>query len=100
MDEIIVAVALEEECLTLEQLAAACGVAPEWVLRHVEEGCFPGMAQSAAEWRFTAASLRRARRMRDLERDFEAVPQLAALVADLLDEMDELRGRLRALEPR
>ena len=100
MDEIIVAVALEEECLTLEQLAAACGVAPEWVLRHVEEGCFPGMARSAAESRFTAASLRRARRMRDLERDFEAVPQLAALVADLLDEMDELRGRLRALEPR
>jgi chaperone modulatory protein CbpM len=33
--------------------------------------------------------------MRQLERDFEAVPELAALMADLLEEMDELRTRLR-----
>jgi chaperone modulatory protein CbpM len=33
--------------------------------------------------------------MRQLERDFEAVPELAALVADLLEEMDALRTRLR-----
>jgi chaperone modulatory protein CbpM len=31
--------------------------------------------------------------MRELERDFDAVPELAALVADLLEEMDELRDR-------
>jgi chaperone modulatory protein CbpM len=30
-----------------------------------------------------------------LERDFDAVPELAALVADVLEEMDELRARLR-----
>jgi len=29
--------------------------------------------------------------MRQLERDFDAVPELAALVADLLEEMDALR---------
>jgi chaperone modulatory protein CbpM len=33
--------------------------------------------------------------MRQLERDFDAVPELAALVADLLEEVDDLRGRLR-----
>jgi chaperone modulatory protein CbpM len=33
--------------------------------------------------------------MRQLERDFDAVPELAALVADLLEEMDTLRARLR-----
>jgi len=37
----------------------------------------------------------RARRMRRLERDFDAVPEMAALVADLLEEMDALRARLR-----
>jgi chaperone modulatory protein CbpM len=34
--------------------------------------------------------------MRQLERDFEAVPELAALMADLLEELDELRARLDA----
>ena len=29
--------------------------------------------------------------MHDLERDFDAVPELAALVADMLEEMDTLR---------
>jgi len=30
-----------------------------------------------------------------IERDFDAVPELAALVADLLAELDEARERLR-----
>ena len=47
------------------------------------------------ECRRSDTSVRGARRMRALERDFEAVPELAALVADLLEEMDELRARLR-----
>ncbi|AEI81638.1 hypothetical protein CNE_BB1p02140 (plasmid) [Cupriavidus necator N-1] len=33
--------------------------------------------------------------MRQLERDFDAIPELAALVADLLEEMDDLQARLR-----
>ena len=31
--------------------------------------------------------------MRDIEREFDAAPELAALVADMLEEMDELRAR-------
>ena len=33
--------------------------------------------------------------MRAIERDFDAVPELAALVADMLEEVDLLRARLR-----
>jgi chaperone modulatory protein CbpM len=33
--------------------------------------------------------------MARLERDFDAVPELAALVADLVDEIETLRARLR-----
>jgi chaperone modulatory protein CbpM len=33
--------------------------------------------------------------MWQLERDFEAVPELAALMADLLEELDTLRTRMR-----
>ena len=94
-DEILIGSLMEDSWLTLEQLAAACAVETQWLLRHIEEGLFPDVQSVAGTWRFTSASLVRARRMRELERDFEAVPELAALVADLLDEIDELRIRLR-----
>mgnify|MGYP002682537183 CR=1 FL=1 len=62
----------------------------------VEEGLFPGAECVAGTWRLTSVGLLRARRMRQLERDFDAVPELAALVADLIEEMDKLRDELRA----
>ena len=86
---------LEEAWLTLEQAAAACTVEPQWLLAHLEEGFFPQARSVAGVWRLSGASLARASRMRRLERDFEAVPEMAALVADLLEEMDALRARLR-----
>ncbi len=85
----------EEACLTVEELCAACSLEREWLIERIEEGLFPVPGGVDAEWRFGAAGLARARRMRSLERDFDAVPELAALVADLLEEMDELRARLR-----
>lgn len=94
-DDIVIATLMDEACLSLEQLAATCAVEPAWVIRHIEEGLLPTLRGSAGDWRFSAALLLRARRMRALERDFDAVPELAALVADLLEEMDELRSRLR-----
>jgi chaperone modulatory protein CbpM len=81
--------------LTLEELCAVCAVEREWVVERVRAGLFPAAGATAEEWRFGAAALRRARRMRGLERDFDAVPELAALVADALEEMDALRARLR-----
>lgn len=87
---------LEESWLTLEQVAAACRVEPDWLARHIREGLFPHVESVAGTWRFTGMSLTRARRMREIERDFDAVPELAALMADLLEEMDRLRARLHA----
>ena len=91
--EVIVGVILEDACLTLEQLAAACAVETQWIVQHVDEGLLPSAGGARETWRFTAAELRRARRMRQVERDFEAAPELAALVADILEEMDALRAR-------
>jgi chaperone modulatory protein CbpM len=85
----------EGACFTLEELCAACALEREWLMRRVEEGLLPVSGAAAAEWRFSGVALARARRMRDIERNFDAVPELAALVADLLEEMDELRARLR-----
>jgi chaperone modulatory protein CbpM len=95
--EILVGIALEEACLTLEQLAAACAVDPAWVVNLVDEGLFPANDGPADAWRFDVAALRRARRIREIERGFDAVPELAALVADMLEELDALRAELRRL---
>lgn len=90
-DEELMGSLLDDTWLTLEQVAAACAVEPQWLLRHIDEGLFPDAESVAGVWRVSVTGLRRARRMREIERDFEAAPELAALVADLLEELDRLR---------
>lgn len=93
--EILTAALLDADCLTLEELAGACSVSREWVIRHVEEGFLAGRNGQVVNWRFNSTELWRARQIHALERDFDAVPELAALVADLMQEVESLRARLR-----
>jgi chaperone modulatory protein CbpM len=97
-EDILIGSLMEDTWLTLEQIAAACTVEPVWLLRHIEEGLFPHAESVAGVWRFSGPALLRARRMRQMERDFDAVPELAALVADLLEEMDTLHARLEYMK--
>lgn len=94
-NEILIGSLMEDSWLTIEQTAMACAVDPDWLLRHIQDGLFPQAESVAGIWRFSAASIRRARRMRAIECDFDAVPELAALVADLLEELDQLRSKAR-----
>jgi chaperone modulatory protein CbpM len=86
---------LEGACLTLEQLCSAGSLEREWLVARIERGLIPAEGRAMATWRFSSAVLARARRMREIERAYDAPPELAALVADLLEEMDALRARLR-----
>ena len=81
--------------LTLEELCSVCALEREWLVLRVREGLIPATEVGAAEWRFTATTLARVRRMRDIERTYDAAPELAALAADMLEEIDRLRARLR-----
>ncbi|MDZ7583260.1 MAG: chaperone modulator CbpM [Thiobacillus sp.] len=94
-DDILIGTLMEDSWLTLEQMAAACGVEPDWLVRHLDEGLIPHTESVSGVWRFSGLALVHARRMRALERDFDAVPELAALMADLLAELDALRARVR-----
>ena len=60
----------------------------------VQAGLLVARRGEAAAWHFDAVALKRVRCMVRLERDFDAVPELAALVADLQAEIDRLRRRL------
>ena len=97
-NEVFDGILMENSWLTLEQVASACTAEPQWLLRRIGADLFPHAECVAGVWRFSSAELARARRMRQIARDFGAVPELAALVADMLDEMDRLRERLACLE--
>lgn len=98
---------LDEQALSLEQLAAACRMAPQWVVERVTTGvlhCDTIDATDATDatghsspqsWRFSTHTVIRARRIAQLERTFEADPELAALTADLMEEVRQLRRRIR-----
>jgi chaperone modulatory protein CbpM len=93
---VITGTLLEGQCLTLEQLCGACAVTAEWVSIHVREGRLQPPGEGPAQWRFSSRDLWRVRRIRQLEVAFDAEPELAALFADLLEEVDRLRARLGA----
>lgn len=91
-----VALLLDETRLTLEELAASCAVSREWVVEHVHAGVLPAELEAdPGSWLFTSRDLLRTRKMYDIERHFDANPELAGLVADLFEELDRLRARLR-----
>jgi chaperone modulatory protein CbpM len=84
----------EEHALELEAFAAACGTEAEFVRLLVEEG----LVQPAAlqpTWRFGGEELARVRRIRRLQRDFEANLQSVAVMLDLIDEVERLRAQLQ-----
>ncbi len=86
---------IDETGLTLDEFSRACAVEREWVVARVQEGLLPSLGGAPQALRFDSLALRRAREMRRLERDFDAVPELAALVVDLIEELEALRARLR-----
>ena len=95
-NDIVTGVLLDEVALTLEELAQACAVEPQWIVERVEAGILGDGSMHVTSWHFTSIDLTRARRMRQLERDFDAVPELAALMVDLLEEVERLKRRLKA----
>ncbi|WP_323143882.1 chaperone modulator CbpM [Massilia phyllosphaerae] len=91
-------VLLDEVALTLEELARACDVEPDWVVRHVHAGVLGSQAEvQVTALRFRSIDLMRARRLVRIERDFDANEDLAALVVDMADEIRRLRTRMQVL---
>jgi chaperone modulatory protein CbpM len=80
--------------LELEEFARACGAEVTFIRLLVDEGLLaPPVAEPA--WRFGGEEISRVRRIRRLQRDFEANLASVAVMLDLLDEVERLRGQLR-----
>ena len=93
-EPVLVGVVIDEQMLSLEELACACGVSVQWLQHRLDTGLLGCCGGEGRGRRFASPQLRRARRLRAIEQDFDANPELAALVVDLLEEIQKLRGAL------
>ncbi len=89
---------LEEQTqLTLADLCRACAVHAERIIELVDVGVLEPLGREPARWRFGGASLHRARMALRLQRDLDIDLAGTALALELLDEIESLRTRLRAM---
>jgi chaperone modulatory protein CbpM len=88
---------IEEDSLTLGQLCRACGVHADWVISLVEEGIIEPQGEDIRLWRFSGASLVRARIALRIQRDLGVNLAGIALVLDLIEELEGLRAHMKTL---
>lgn len=88
----ITAIIIDDCRLDLADLAHSCGVSPEWIIERVQSGLLCAPATDLSRNCFTSAELTRARRLRNIERSFDANPELAALVVDMMEEIQRLKS--------
>lgn len=85
----------DEGVLSIEELARACRAEAQWIIELVAVGVLEPQGTEASRWRFRAADLTCARRVARLQRDFDASLDAAAVMLDLLDQIEQLRARLK-----
>jgi chaperone modulatory protein CbpM len=83
----------DDQALDLETFAVACGTDVDTVRQLVHEGLVHPVADRPA-WQFGGESIARVRRIRRLQRDFDANLQCVGVMLDLLTEIERLRSRL------
>jgi len=96
MTDDTLATLLDDLRVGIAELAGSCGVDETWIVSHVEAGVLlAGPERDPAHWVFGSREVVRARRLCDVERRFDANPELAGLFVDLQEELERLRTRLR-----
>ena len=92
------AIIVESELtFTLAELSRVCGVEIALVETLVLEGVLSPQGEDAARWRFEGSVLPRARTATRLLMDLELNASAAALVLDLLDQIDALKADILRL---
>jgi chaperone modulatory protein CbpM len=85
--------------IEMDDLVRATGLRADEIVELVEYGVFEPVGGAPVQWRFSARSIAVGRRACRLRSDFDLDVPALALVAALLERIDELEGesvRLRA----
>jgi len=88
----------ERVSVSFAELTQLCRSDGQVLLLLVAEGVLHPQGTRAEDWLFSGGEIRRARRAMRLQRDLDINLAGAALALDLLDEIEALRQRVRALE--
>lgn len=82
---------------TIEELCLACNVEAEWISELVEHAVIEPIAETGPNWKFASLSIVRVAKAKRLRQDLSLNTPGVALALDLLDEIAELRSRLKTL---
>jgi len=85
----------EYAVLSVRDLSRICAVDERHIVELVYEGVLNVVDADGTEWRFTGEALRRARLALRLERDLEINLAGVALALELMEEIEQLRRRVR-----
>ena len=83
-----------ETRLSLRQLCDSCAVRAEYIIELVDEGFIEPSGVEKSHWCFSGVSIKRVQKAKRLQRDLGINLAGVALVIDLIDEIECLRGRL------
>ena len=84
---------------SLEEVCEVCSIQTDWVVELVEQGIIQPAGEDRRHWRFPGSSLHTALKARRLQQDLDLNLSGVALVLQLLEEIEQLRSRLGAIEP-
>lgn len=84
---------------SLGELSHICAVNAEWIISLVEEGILEPVDITSQQWRFRGVCLRRVRIIQRLQKDLDVNLAGAALVLQLLEEIEILRTHLTTINP-
>lgn len=87
----------DEQGISLDQLCHTCGLSVDAVVELVDEGILKVQGRRSL-WRFSSENIRRAQIANRLKRDLEINLAGVAVTLDLIEQLEELRGRLRIFE--
>lgn len=87
---------LTDLIMSFDELVAACGQEPQWVIALIEENIIE--YDVPEQQQFTGFQLTTVRRASRISRDFEASVPAIGLILELLDEVEQLRQYKRQLD--
>ena len=93
LDELTGPILEEAIEFTLTDLCQACSVRSETIIELVEEGVVEPIGSASEPWRVSGRNLRHARIAIRLQQDLNVNPAGAAVIVELLDEIQRLRNR-------
>jgi chaperone modulatory protein CbpM len=85
---------LEGEVLRVEEMARLCCVSTEWLQARIEQEVVHAVHRDGTYY-LSSATVIRVQQVAKIEQTYDADPQLAALVADLVEEVQHLRQQLK-----